>query len=123
MRSTGSIAWIVYAGVAAMLLLLAAGWFLAPEVPPIAPAAVLVGYVIIARVSVSVIGSVDASPRVLLVTSGLGAASAGVLIWSDVIQYFGHTANNAIMVAVVLRVRAERISASRPILPHRGHLR
>jgi hypothetical protein len=60
---------------------------------------VLVAYVGLARLA-AVIGGPTGS-RVQTIVLVCGILSAAVLIWSDVIQYFGRTANNGIMVAAV----------------------
>jgi uncharacterized membrane protein len=93
------LAWIVHTGVAAVLFLLAFGWSLAPAIAPIAPSVVLLAYVLLAHFSVVAGGHTGA--RVQLFTLACGSVSGGVLIWSDVIQHFGSTANNTIVVAVV----------------------
>jgi uncharacterized membrane protein len=97
-RSAQRLAWLVDAVVAGVLLLLAFGWSLEPTVLPLAPSVVLVAYAVLAHISVVTGG--HAGARVQLLTLVCGTLSAGVLIWSDVIQYSGRTASNSIVVAV-----------------------
>jgi hypothetical protein len=93
------LAWSVQAGVGLVLLLLGFGWVLVPATVPIAPAAVLIGYVVLARISAST--AQQSSATIQRVAVACGVVSAVVLIRALVIQYFGRTANNAIMVAIV----------------------
>ena len=93
------LAWSVQAGVGLVLLLLGFGWSMVPATVPIAPAAVLIAYVMLARTSAST--AQQSSATIQRVTVACGVVSAVVLIRALVIQYFGRTANNAIMVAIV----------------------
>src|SRR5690242_8359413 len=90
----------VDAGAFAVLLLLAMGWAIAPTVVPVAPIVVLGAYVIVPHVGLRVTEA-DGS-LIQWVTLASGASAAAVLIWSDVVQYAGWTANNAIVTIVVL---------------------
>ena len=89
----------VQAGAGLVLLLLGFGWALVPVTVPIAPAAVLIAYVVVARISAS--AAQQSSATIQRVTVASGVLSAAVLIRALVIQYFGRTADNAIMVAIV----------------------
>jgi hypothetical protein len=93
------LAWGVHAGVGFVILLLGFGWALVPAAVPIAPAAVLIAYVVLAHTSAS--SAQEGSATIQRVTVASGIVSAIVLIRALVIQYFGHTANNAVMVAIV----------------------
>ena len=88
----------VQVGVALVLLLLAFGWSLVPAAAPIAPAAVLIAYAVIAHLSGFIMDGKRGSQWVTLTCGGLSAA---VLIRSLVVQYFGRTADNAVMVTIV----------------------
>jgi hypothetical protein len=90
--------WGVQVGVALVLLLLAFGWWLVPAVPPIAPAAVLIAYAVVAHPSTFITAN---KPRGQWVTLAFGGVSAAVLVRSLVVQYFGDTADNAVMVTIV----------------------
>ena len=72
---------------------------MAPATVPIAPAAVLIAYVMLARTSAST--AQQGGATIQRVTVACGVVSAVVLIRALVIQYFGRTANNAVMVAIV----------------------
>jgi uncharacterized membrane protein len=93
------LAWGVYGSVTLVLLLLGYGWSLAPATAPIAPSIVLVAYVVLAHHAVVIGGQTGSRVQTIILVCGI--LSAAVLIWSDVIQYFGRTANNGIMVAAV----------------------
>jgi hypothetical protein len=93
------VAWSVQATCVLVLLLLGFGWMLAPAVVPIAPAAVLIGYFVLAHVSVPM--ARPGTATIQRVTAACGIMSAAVLIRALVVQYFGRTANNAVMVTVV----------------------
>jgi hypothetical protein len=80
-------------------LLLGFGWTLAPAAVPIAPAIVLIGYFVVARISVPF--ARQGNVKTQWVTAACGTISAAVLIRALMVQYFGRTANNAVMVAVV----------------------
>lgn len=92
------LAWGVQAGIG-LVLLLGFGWALVPEAVPIAASAVLIAYAVLANTSVST--AQQGSATIQRVTVACGVVSAVVLIRALVIQYFGRTANNAIMVAIV----------------------
>ena len=66
---------------------------------PIAPAAVLMAYAVIAHVGVSVMA--QGHPKTPWVTAAFGVLSAAVLVPSLLAEYFGRTVNNAVMVVVV----------------------
>jgi hypothetical protein len=85
-----------------VLLLLGYGWSLVPAAAPIAPSIVLVAYVVLAHLAVVISGHAGSRLQMTILVCGL--LSAAVLIWSDVIQYFGRTANNGIMVAAVFGI-------------------
>lgn len=93
------LAWGVYVSATLVLLLLGFGWSLVPAAAPIAPTIVLVAYVVLAHFTVVVGGQTGS--RVQMTILACGILSAAVLMWSGVIQYFGRTANNGIMVATV----------------------
>ena len=66
---------------------------------PIAPVIVLIAYAVLAHgVSVTARGN----PNTPWVTAAFGILSGAVLAPSLLVEYFGRTVNNAIMVAVVL---------------------
>jgi hypothetical protein len=96
------LAWALYAAAAAVFLLFAYGWSLAPLVVPAAPSAVLIAYIGVAYLS-EVVDS-EGGTAVPLVTLACGSISAAMLIRADVIQYFGRKANNTTMVVVVAGV-------------------
>src|SRR5262245_12472434 len=98
-RAARQLAWGIQAGVALLLFLLGFGWRLVPAVVPIPPAAVLIAYAVVASLSVPTIGR--GGTIVARITLACGVVSAAVLTRALVVQYFGHTANNAVMVAIV----------------------
>src|SRR5262245_41420150 len=99
-RAARQLAWGIQSGVALLLVLLGFGWRLVPTAVPIAPATVLIAYAVVASQSVFTTGRGGAiAARITLVC---GVVSAGVLIRALAVQYFGRTANNAVMVAIVL---------------------
>jgi hypothetical protein len=101
-RAARRLALGVQASVALVLVLLAVGWTLVPAAAPIAPAAVLIGYAVLAHVSVS--ATRQGGSSIQWVTLACGAVSAGVLIRSLLVQYSGRTADNAVMVAMVFGI-------------------
>lgn len=78
--------------------LLAFGWILVPGVAPIAPASVLIAYAVLAH-GASVIAR--GNPDTPWVTSAFGLVSAVGLVPSLLVEYFGRTVNNGLMVAIV----------------------
>jgi hypothetical protein len=98
-RSARRLARGVQASVALVLVLLAFGWTLVPTTVPIAPAAVLIAYAVLAHVSVCM--TRQGTSKIQWVTLACGTVSAAVLIRALAVQYFGRTADNAVMVAVV----------------------
>jgi len=90
---------MVQAGVVLVLMLLAFGWWRVPAASPLTPAAVLIAYAMLAHVSVMM--ARPGTSRIQWVILACGSASAAVLIRALAVQYFGRTANNAVMVAVV----------------------
>jgi len=98
-RAARRLALVVQVGVALVLALLAVGWSRVPAASPIAPASVLIAYAMLAHVGVMM--ARPGTSRIQWVTLACGSASAAVLIRSLAVQYFGRTANNGVMVAVV----------------------
>ena len=98
-RAARRLALVVHAGVVLVLVLLAVGWSLVPAASPIAAASVLIAYAMLAHVSVMM--ARPGASRIQWVTLACGSVSAAVLIRSLAVQYFGRTANNAVMIAVV----------------------
>ena len=99
-RAAKRLTWGVQLAVVLVLSLLAFGWILVPAAVPIGATAVLVAYAIVVYVGDRMYrGGIARTDLIIL---ACGVASAAVLIRAVAVQYLGRTADNAIMVIVVL---------------------
>jgi hypothetical protein len=90
----------VQTGVLLVFALLVFGWIQVPSAAPIAPAAVLLAYAGFAHLGVRI--TAQRNPRTPGVTAAFGVLSAAVLVPSLLVEYFGRTLNNAVIVAIVV---------------------
>jgi hypothetical protein len=79
--------------------LLLNGWRLAPSVDPLAPAAMLAIYALIAHQGVHAIG--DRHPRILRAIVACGALAAAVFVPSVLVEYVGRTVDNGLVLGAV----------------------
>jgi hypothetical protein len=90
----------IQTGVLLVFALLVFGWIQVPSAAPLAPAAVLIAYAVFAHIGSSI--TAQGNPKTPWITAAFGMLSAAVLVPSLLVEYFGRTSNNGVIVVVVV---------------------
>jgi hypothetical protein len=96
----GTIGRGIQTGVLLVFALLVFGWIQVPSAAPLAPAAVLIAYAVFAHFGWPI--TAQGNPKTPWITAAFGMLSAAVLVPSLLVEYFGRTVNNAVIVVIVV---------------------